>query len=381
MIKKKIYYWSPHLTEIATIKAVINSAYSIKRFFKEYDPTILDAAGEFEKKKKEIDDKKIGLINLYKFRYISFLPIYGKIYSRFSYLVIFLLSFFSLKNLLKKDKPDFLIIHLITSLPLLLFSLFNFKTKCILRISGYPEMNKFRIFFWKILLKKVFAITCPTKTTYEYIKSLKICEENKLRILFDPIIIVNEIKKKKKIEIKDNNFILAAGRLTKQKNFSFLIDCFKEINVKFPELKLLILGNGEQKSFLQKKIYEFNLSQSIKIIPFQKNIFPYFYKCKCFIMCSLWEDPGFVILESAYSRSFIISSNFKHSSEEIIKKNNTGLLYNIKSKKDFNNKFYSFMSMSKDEQLIYKRNALIMSRNFTIFNHSKYLNKILLNKS
>ena len=98
-------------------------------------------------------------------------------------------------------------------------------------------------------------------------------------------------------------------------------------------------------------------------------------------MCSLWEDPGFVILESAYSRSFIISSNFKHSSEEIIKKNNTGLLYNIKSKKDFNNKFYSFMSMSKDEQLIYKRNALIMSRNFTIFNHSKYLNKILLNKS
>ena len=198
MIKKKIYYWSPHLTEIATIKAVINSAYSIKRFFKEYDPTILDAAGEFEKKKKEIDDKKIGLINLYKFRYISFLPTYGKIYSRFSYLVIFLLSFFSLKNLLKKDKPDFLIIHLITSLPLLLFSLFNFKTKCILRISGYPEMNKFRIFFWKILLKKVFAITCPTKTTYEYIKSLKICEENKLRILFDPIIIVNEIKKKKK---------------------------------------------------------------------------------------------------------------------------------------------------------------------------------------
>ena len=98
MIKKKIYYWSPHLTEIATIKAVINSAYSIKRFFKEYDPTILDAAGEFEKKKKEIDDKKIGLINLYKFRYISFLPTYGKIYSRFSYLVIFLLSFFSLKN-------------------------------------------------------------------------------------------------------------------------------------------------------------------------------------------------------------------------------------------------------------------------------------------
>ena len=59
MIKKKIYYWSPHLTEIATIKAVINSAYSIKRFFKEYDPTILDAAGEFEKKRKKLMIRKL----------------------------------------------------------------------------------------------------------------------------------------------------------------------------------------------------------------------------------------------------------------------------------------------------------------------------------
>ena len=44
--KKKIYYWSPFLTEVATIKAVINSAYSMKRYFKEYDTTIIDAAGK-----------------------------------------------------------------------------------------------------------------------------------------------------------------------------------------------------------------------------------------------------------------------------------------------------------------------------------------------
>ena len=59
-------------------------------------------------------------------------------------------------------------------------------------------MNKIRIFFWKILLKKVFIVTCPTKTTYEYIKKLKICDDNKLKVLFDPILIVNEINKKKK---------------------------------------------------------------------------------------------------------------------------------------------------------------------------------------
>ena len=31
---KKIYYWSPHISNVATIKNVINSAISIKKFSK-----------------------------------------------------------------------------------------------------------------------------------------------------------------------------------------------------------------------------------------------------------------------------------------------------------------------------------------------------------
>ena len=195
---KNISYWSPILSNIATSKAVINSAESLLRYSNQYNVTLINTVGEFEKLK--LRDTKIKVHNLNKDLLNLKLPGTGFIKTRISMIYIFLKCFLPLKRYLEKEKPDFIIIHLLTSLPLLLFLLFNFKTKCILRISGYPEMNKFRIFFWKILLKKVFAITCPTKTTYEYIKSLKICEENKLRILFDPIIIVNEIKKKKKLK-------------------------------------------------------------------------------------------------------------------------------------------------------------------------------------
>ena len=62
LTKKIIYYWSPFLTNIATSKAVINSAYSVKKFLKDYEPSIIDAAGEFESKKQEIKDKNISLI-------------------------------------------------------------------------------------------------------------------------------------------------------------------------------------------------------------------------------------------------------------------------------------------------------------------------------
>ena len=65
--------------------------------------------------------KKIELIGFYNLNISKFLPYKGKIKSRFSFLIIFLLGFFPLIKTLKKNKPDFLIVHLITSLPLILF--------------------------------------------------------------------------------------------------------------------------------------------------------------------------------------------------------------------------------------------------------------------
>ena len=95
------------------------------------------------------------------------------------YHLFFYFWIFPLIKLLKTNKPNYLIIHLITSLPLILLILFNFETKFILRISGLPKLNIFRKFLWKIALKKTFLITCPTKETYNYIKSLKLCNEEK----------------------------------------------------------------------------------------------------------------------------------------------------------------------------------------------------------
>ena len=141
--------------------------------------------------------------------------------SRISQILIFLLSFNSLRKLLIKEAPEYFIAHLIISLPLVLFSIFDFKTKLIIRISGTPKLNFVRKFFWKILSKKVYKITCPTYSTYEKFKKLKIFSEDKLEILYDPIISVKKINKKKleKIDEKFQNedFILGIGRLTKQK--------------------------------------------------------------------------------------------------------------------------------------------------------------------
>ena len=114
------------------------------KFDKNYESYLLNFFGEFSKHEKEIDTNKIKLLNLFKINLVKFLPSEGKIRSRFSFFLMFLIGFFPLKKILKINKPDYLIIHLITSLPLVLLIMFNFKSKFILRISGYPRMNLFR---------------------------------------------------------------------------------------------------------------------------------------------------------------------------------------------------------------------------------------------
>ena len=101
-------------------------------------------------------------------------------------------------NKKKKKKPDFLIIHLLTSLPLTLLILFNFNSKFILRISGLPKLNFFRKYLWKLAFKKIYCVTCPTESTRNYIKSLNIIDPNKLKLLYDPIIDTREYLIKKK---------------------------------------------------------------------------------------------------------------------------------------------------------------------------------------
>ena len=138
----KIYYWSPHTSYVATIKAVINSALSLAKYGnKNYQVAIIDANGEWNRQHTE---QTIERIKLSEKNYIKTYPIDGYLRSRFSYLYIFFKCFFPLKKLIEKERPDFLFIHLITSLPLFLLILFKFETKFVLRISGYPKLNILR---------------------------------------------------------------------------------------------------------------------------------------------------------------------------------------------------------------------------------------------
>ena len=152
-MKKSIYYWSPCLTNIATVKATINSAISLTKYSNQYDVKIINACGEWNKYKNYLLKRNVSIQNL-TFNYYNLLPKNGFIKYRISTLIIFLISLIPLAFLIRKNKPDYFIIHMITSLPLILFNFFKLETKTILRISGSPKLNFFRKGLWIFSKKK-----------------------------------------------------------------------------------------------------------------------------------------------------------------------------------------------------------------------------------
>ena len=167
---KKNYFWSPHIDpQVATLKSVSNSLNSLARYEKKSQNFLINVFGEWD----EHNFINVNKINLTSNKNLKNKKFKGFINSRFLYFLIFLSSYFPLKKILVKNKPDFLIIHLITSIPILLFIFNKFKTELILRISGYPKLNFFRLHLWKIASTKIKYVICPTQETKNFLLKKK----------------------------------------------------------------------------------------------------------------------------------------------------------------------------------------------------------------
>ena len=377
----KIFYWSPFFSNVATIKAVTRSAESLIKFPRneKYKVSLIDAIGEWQQN-KDIINNKISIIKLSNTNLKDYLPKGSFLKSRISYMTIFFWNFFKLKNLINKEAPDFLIIHLMTSLPIFLSTFFNSKTKVILRISGLPKINIIRYLFWKIYAKKIYKITCPTKKTYDFLIKKEIFDKQKIFILRDPIIDMKEFSLQKR---ECNNFVspikqkylLSIGRLTKQKNFELLINFFYRLSDKYSKFELVIIGEGEDELKLKNLSRKLNIEKKVHFLGYQKNIFKYLKNAECFILTSLWEDPGFVIVEAALSNIPIISSNCPNGPEEIIKKN--GYLFQNNNLENLLKQFDEFLNTNKDT--IYKNKLILKKRikKFSMFQHYKKLSEII----
>ncbi len=376
---KKNYFWSPHIDpQVATLRSVSNTLNYLNKYEKKSKNFLINVFGEWD----EYNSKLVEKINLTNNKILKQRKFKGFFHSRLLYLSIFFFSYFPLKRILNNDKPNYLIVHLITSVPLLMFIMNKFETRLILRISGYPKLDFFRFFLWKFAANKIRYVICPTQETKSLLLKKKIFVESQLIFIPDPILNVKKINimKREKLEKKFiEPFFLAVGRFTKQKNHIFLLNFFSKNSHYLEDNKLIIIGQGELKESYDKVIRQNNLENKVEILNYKKNIFNYIFNAKCVISSSLWEDPGFVMVESAYIGTPIISSDCPSGPKEFIGRNERGYIYNLNDENSFKLALDNFILSSKNSIDLKLINAKKKSKIYTCFYNSKKLSEVLKN--
>ena len=150
---------------------------------------------------------------------------------------------------------------------------------------------------------------------------------------------LNTNKELKNLFSDENIIFLAAGRLTKQKNFGYLIEEFEKFYFENKNSRLVILGDGEEKQKLKKLINEKKLNNVIYLLGKVDNVIRYMKDSHAFILTSKWEEMGFVIIEAALSNLFVISSNCPNGPSEFLNYGKDGILFESNQKDALYRKF------------------------------------------
>lgn len=117
----------------------------------------------------------------------------------------------------------------------------------------------------------------------------------------------------------------AVGRLTEQKGFSFLIRAMKSVSLKFPCAKLFIFGRGEQEQELRSLVRKLGLKKHVFFAGFRPDVERVMPLFEIFVMPSLWEGFGMVLLEAMNAGKPVVASSVS-AIPEIVEDRKTGLL-------------------------------------------------------
>lgn len=138
----------------------------------------------------------------------------------------------------------------------------------------------------------------------------------------------------------DNNSqkMISVGRLEKEKNFEAMIEIWKNIVDKYPKWILEIYGEGSYREKLTEKIKKLELEKNIFLKGKTKNIEKHYKESYCYLMTSLYEGFGMVLIEAMACGLPIISFNCPHGPKEIVKNNIDGFLIEQDNKEEMINK-------------------------------------------
>ncbi len=111
----------------------------------------------------------------------------------------------------------------------------------------------------------------------------------------------------------DKIYFITLGRLSVEKDQQKLINAFCRLQKLYPNIELLILGDGPLKIDLQRQIITLGLEKSVHLLGRISNPFPLLKRADCFVLSSNHEGQPMVLFEAMILDKPIISTDITGS--------------------------------------------------------------------
>lgn len=194
----------------------------------------------------------------------------------------------------------------------------------IVSVHDDPE-NLPRIYIPFLSLIYPFALKTVTCSLAGEAKLKKLHRLKNTTTIFNSVDLATAQEKSKEGIKHHRPFILAAGRLAKQKGFDYLIEAFSKSDAK-EELDLFILGEGEERQSLEKLINEYGLENKVFLKGQVKNPYAYYASAEFFVLSSRHEGFPNILIEALSCECPCISFDCETGPNEIIIPNKNGIL-------------------------------------------------------
>jgi len=280
--------------------------------------------------------------------YLSELPKEVRIIDLKSSRVIF--SIPKLISYLREEKPDIFISSLSHANLVSIISkkIAKSKTKLFLR-----EDNTLSLVFYNSKSFKTKVIPFLVKLLYSYADLVIAVSDgvkddligfaklspDKIKVIYNPVI-TPELFQKAREPVSHTWFapnsppvILGVGRLTKQKDFPTLLKAFALVRKEI-DSRLVILGEGEERKNLEKLAKELGIEEFLWMPGFVDNPYKYMSKASVFVLSSIYEGFGNVLVEALALGCPVISTDCPSGPSEILENGKYGKLVSVRKSED-----------------------------------------------
>lgn len=185
------------------------------------------------------------------------------------------------------------------------------------------------------LYKKTDGLIAVSKGVAESVARYAKIPNDSVKVVYNPVI-TEEMMKLSQESVTHPFFdqtepvMLAVGRLSSEKDYPTLIEAFKKVN-QIKKAKLIIVGDGPEKSEIENKIHNLKLSDRVSLIGSSENPYPYFKKSNLYILSSIREGLPTTLIEALALKTPIVSTDAPSGPREILRDGKYGKLVPVKN--------------------------------------------------